>query len=954
MAIQYYMNYTIFFQDPSEYQFALAVAGGSLLELAPRDAASLFGVPYPYPSGDMSSIPRGIYFYYPFTPGSQFFFPNASGLFVDDTVLSTTVPGQAGNPSSIWPAGPDGIFTWSGNIAFNPGAAQNVPVPNAIPQRRWVGGRELSGLLEGGTLISALNLSRDFSRTIDGVGLGIRGNSLSASWNRTVAELRTGLTTRVSWERFYARFRRLPTVTNTGFWRCHGTPSNAAGCGLKLTTSGTINAYDINAGSTESDKGVVFTPNLNEWYRFDVLLKYGSGASPGIIVIYINGIFALTYSDASSFGMGANTAHTNSDLGQWTTSDAECEIDLDDWINSDLPGNCDPVTLGFIDNNFPIDWFMGSHVRVQFTDIPSQTNWSPANAAKGTQNQNPSPETRLGTSELTSTTSGAILEGLTDALPQSVPDSLANVLGAVASIISIWSKTSDGSDGTLGYSLAGGAAVLTTINQLTTEGRNIVGYLPTGMILPTEIYPWVTVHVKAANTATDTTYMMLSVVEYIGVWGPEDDPLFEFPINRLTFIHNCRYGNTMWGYLGSQPAAPVFAVGGTYTGNASYQEVTLPGPCHFLWIRGTTVGAGGIKFFGASYGAHIGARDRVIPNVRMWFDFTAQAFKFSVTGGASSECNASGVVYQYIAFCDPGMRFNLCGAFAHGATSATPKINPLIDSSFLAEAGFFQTELAGTVSNNPGLYFRGVGSTGNNGTPLTGAAIVSTIANFEAGLINSFSTLHFASSGSPNYSLWRTQDSGGACSGVMVQLTSYVGNGSNPRNIPLTPTSGRFPLFVMVTPVSTSGSAIMRDPSHTGSNSCNVDSLANSTTGITAVAVDQITVSSSLNSNNVTYSVFVICGDSAGMNNGTFIGDYCEGGGPYEPPLPPQGNINVLANGGVDLNGAPPLTLLRDVSGIYTLVTGKRNDTLIDRQAGQPSIDVKIPDPVFKTGYVGG
>lgn len=59
-------------------------------------------------------------------------------------------------------------------------------------------------------------------------------------------------------------------------------------------------------------------------------------------------------------------------------------------------------------------------------------------------------------------------------------------------------------------------------------------------------------------------------------------------------------------------------------------------------------------------------------------------------------------------------------------------------------------------------------------------------------------------------------------------------------------------------------------------------------------------------------------------------------------------------NDGIILGAVTPLTLLRDVSGVYTLIKGKRVDTLQDRQPGQTSIDVEIPDPTFKTGYIGG
>jgi hypothetical protein len=130
--------------------------------------------------------------------------------------------------------------------------------------------------------------------------------------------------------------------------------------------------------------------------------------------------------------------------------------------------------------------------------------------------------------------------------------------------------------------------------------------------------------------------------------------------------------------------------------------------------------------------------------------------------------------------------------------------------------------------------------------------------------------------------------------------------------------------------------------------------LTNSTTAITAVGIDTISVGVTLNANGINYSVFVICGDTAAMNNGNFFPAFCRGSGPYTPPQIFNG-ITVLGNGGLLLGGVGAgLGLLRSVSGIYTLIPGKRNDTLVDRQPGQTSVDIAIPNPIFKTGYLGG
>jgi len=272
----------------------------------------------------------------------------------------------------------------------------------------------------------------------------------------------------------------------------------------------------------------------------------------------------------------------------------------------------------------------------------------------------------------------------------------------------------------------------------------------------------------------------------------------------------------------------------------------------------------------------------MIPNVRLWYDKANAQYKITVVGSASSNVNISGNTYQYTAFCDPGMRFNICGAFVHGTGATSPRANPLLLSDFSADAGFVQRETASASAVN-GLYFRTDAYPGNDAS-LFGGVYSTTAFNLNtAGQLDSASALM----GPPcNYSVWRTADSGNAALLPMIQITSYTGNGAGSRTITLTPTSGRVPLFVMVT--TSSGTTSMRDGSHTGSNSANCDSGANSTTGITAVAIDQITVGSSMNTNLQAYYVFAICGDVV-AGNGTFIGDYAPGigassGSPFPAP----------------------------------------------------------------------
>lgn len=72
-----------------------------------------------------------------------------------------------------------------------------------------------------------------------------------------------------------------------------------------------------------------------------------------------------------------------------------------------------------------------------------------------------------------------------------------------------------------------------------------------------------------------------------------------------------------------------------------------------------------------------------------------------------------------------------------------------------------------------------------------------------------------------------------------------------------------------------------------------------------------------------------------------------------------SGLTDITATGnGVQFSGSVSLgnldILLTDASGIYTLVKNKNNDTLYSSLRDGTTIDVKIPNPFIKTGYIGG
>jgi hypothetical protein len=70
---------------------------------------------------------------------------------------------------------------------------------------------------------------------------------------------------------------------------------------------------------------------------------------------------------------------------------------------------------------------------------------------------------------------------------------------------------------------------------------------------------------------------------------------------------------------------------------------------------------------------------------------------------------------------------------------------------------------------------------------------------------------------------------------------------------------------------------------------------------------------------------------------------------------PPIVIVNITStqfSGSVELGKLITIFFI-NATGIYSIIPGKTNDTIYDNDNGG-TIDVKIPNPVFKTGYIGG
>lgn len=945
--IQYYVNFVVYFADESEYNFAVATLGGVNAAITPAEAAAFFalteGVNY-NTGGPLNPI-RGMYGFAPYgiglPTGNAILFPGNTGKVMDGNVLSVQVASTVTPPLG---PGPDGIFTWSCILQRVGGATVSEDDNAPMPPRRWISGFEAQAQAEGGASGGANNRSRDSSRTLDGVGWSLSVPT-NVTFQRSLDEYGAAASNNESWERFYFRLRRLGTANNLNFWWSIGSPSPAAGAVFRITTSGDVNVINRTAFSVETTVGTITDPFGDfEWHRVDIIVKYNAASvgGNGRIRVYIDSTLQVdqTISNAQG-GLGTiNQRHTGSVLGTDGTATG-WEWDFDDWHNAEVPNILGVETLN------SLDWLCGTHIELVRATTGTQTGWT---GPFQTVNQIPTTPGFTGTPQsLQSSTGSAQIVALTEAneIFDNRPSGV--YLGAVCALFSSWSVVASGTTGgTLAYSIGGGLVTGSTTTLETTFGRyNSLLYPGGGEVLPMAFSPMVISYTKAANGVQTNVHALESEIQYVGVWGVEDNPEFNPSLPRTAIYHNAFWPLIAQAFLGPNPGGPVCVKSGTYTGNGTEQTITAPLPFHFLWIRNVTNPAsGGIQWYATTLGGHINFAGKAASQAIVRVDFDPDSGVTSFTlAGSNANYNAAGNTYQYVMFCDPGMVYLLAGSFKHSATLATAD-NPLLVPTWQANCGFFIFDRLDNDSVQR-LIYKGPGDSANGAHVIDGTAIASA-ATFNVGSLTSLSGVHNSNDNQTAYVLFRT---GSQCELVMVQAYSYTGDGTGARTITSTPTTGRFPCFVMVSPAN--AVAWFKDPSDVGTSSRDI-SGGTSSSAITGVNVDQITVGSTLNANGIVYNVFIIPGSSTSFANGTFQPGDCSGWIDYPPPEEPPPGVAILGNGGLTLNGSVPKTLLMDVSGIYTIISGKRNDTLYDRLSGQPNVDVAIPNPNFKTGYIGG
>ena len=785
-------------------------------------------------------------------------------------------------------------YTFRSYYLVQGGCGAVVPGHENIRQRRWIEGWEIplwdSG--SGGSLVT--NVTRQASRTPEGFGLSLRDRL--QIYTRTVNTHLAG-NHRGSWERIYFRMRTFPTGA-VQIWRCFNSANPAtSGVQINITPAGDLEVYNVNSASVFTLIGTA--PGffaLRAWVRLDVVFSFNSGADDAYFKLFRNGIeiFSATVSAASG-GLGLAGFHATTQLGNLSATGG-IELDIDDWINAEPP-----VAFN------GIDWLNGSHVmllRPASFDASHSVNWT---GDWRTLMNNPGIEA---TEALSSTTSGARLAVVADADERDTQGWFQE--GVAAFAVAILSSNSGGTDGQLGYSIAGGADVLVTIDELISMQNRGMMYNPSGMSTPNPILPLVLLHTKSADGNTGLVRMLMAAAEGLGVFGEPDIGTGMAPVQES--IHNAPFANptgapTLTGFTN---AGQVSTEGGVYVGNGLGQDVQLYQPPHWIYIRPLTPASGMPFWFSTMIGTHraFGIFD-IAPHLMPQALFDGTNYLMRVAGGDAMN-NFSGRSYQYIAVSDRAARFLLNGALQR-PNGLGAGINGLDNNLFFPEAAFFQIEHPQVTGVTLGAYYKGKGHAAANASLLTGAEVGNAMSFGLGSLVSQQPPFH-PTDESVAYSAWRVFDGPGdggpavnSCDpsnpdpGRLFAVTFYTGNGSSPRNISLQ-LNGHRPLLAIVVPHN--GSAYVRDPSHTGSDSSRWDNGSIDTAAIISGGVDFIQVGATLNSNGIVYDVFVLAGDNGGSGWGTNsyhipVGPAqpCNPVPPSPPPPPPPGPGSACASG---------------------------------------------------------
>lgn len=802
--------------------------------------------------------------------------PNAQ--FVGWAIWRWNEVTQGPRPAITW------RFRWQG-IFFPLALPQDTPPAQVLARRRMVCGFEIPVTGAEGCAGAATNVSRDASRTIDGMGFAWRDLSNSArTFVNPVAENQTAW-----WERLYIH-PRVYSTSEDNFWFCND--GGEAGATLIVTLDSTGHVKVYNKGNQAYPGTLIGTSTtviaLNTWARIDMLITFNPGLpySRGRFDLYINGVEQFTaYPDGAVGGAGGLfliTSQVSSSVGSNQVPANDMELDIDDWCSYDQPAWYSP--FGITTTPTALDWLNGSHVQlIRATGFASGHSATWVGNYRSTTN-NP-PIGASATAVVASATPNAQLAVVSDYQDQQLGCAALNVVWYAPTAQTVTSK--------LGYR-ANGTAVIPATGVAQAVISNAFFSLA-AVAQPARLQPVDLIYVKDAGVGNHAVQTLLATAEYLGTWGEEDDSDFAYPPNQG--IHNNPYVDPLTQSF-QAPLGNVAVWSGIYQGNANAlgQDLATQFPAHFYWVRPLTGGVNGAVWYPGMVSAHNKIdegtiADRMVRARGTLPGGSSQASQLAITG-SDANANAAGVFFQWVAFSDPAMRYLISGAFAHAAGLASA-VNALSDSAFtpLAAMLFREAISAGVTDHH---YYKGPGHAGAFAS-LFSAAEANNIATFGAGTITSQATVH-TDAPQTAFAAWRVND--GVAVGPLA-ITSYTGNGAGGTRDIAVALQGFAPLFAIVVPHN--GPSYTRDPSHTATNSTRVDTGASSATAIVGGNANVLQVGVTLNAAGIVYDVFVLPGPEITGWNGNPSAPFTSTGpimrpsdGPFDPvppvptPLPPE------------------------------------------------------------------
>src|ERR1035437_4132157 len=629
------------------------------------------------------------------------------GGLPSNSILTTTVEAatygagytvDGGGVLHAYAAGTGGTLYWIGVFA---GEDHVGTTTQPIMTRRFATGFEVPNVAgtTPGLIYSQYTSCRDASRTSDGYGFAYRNefSNLTGSLPAT--------TYRSSWERFYI----CPRVFSSGgtnqdsFWSCTGSGDSAPALNLFLTSGGLLTLY--NQGSLAFPGSLLGTTppiKLNTWARIDLVFQFPTVInSVGTVQLYINGALVINGGAnylGSPHGIAVPGYHTSSSLGPTGGSYNGLELDIDDWFNAGQP----QTTEG-------LDWNSGSHFKLLHptgTGPNHSSNWvgdwrsmlaNPVNSEQNSTDNN---------NELILTSQPLTPVDL-------ITDYQDEQLGCVCVNAFLASKTTtNGTGQTLGIVSGPVRTFFSSVLASVSGGSwgSVLLNNAGGVLTPPSLYP-LDLTYQASATSAQKLAGVLAGAEFLGVWGPEDEPSISYPVVN---IHNSPYPNSEWAkYIGSGTdiLAPVAVYSGIYAGNSTGQDINTKLPIHWWFVRPVGSSNTGGFWFSSMVGAHNALSFTPAPQ-KGGVAFLQQADGTGIVrvAGSNNAINNTGLTYQWIGFSDPAMRYVMNGAYSHlsGLASA---VNKLRDASFNPDGLFLMMEHA--TATTSGVYFKGPGHTTN-------------------------------------------------------------------------------------------------------------------------------------------------------------------------------------------------------------------------------------------------